>query len=151
MLYGDIIDVRRRDAVTAGDTHLVTFCDLELANGVDGNPLAADDARTQASSNSAGVSPTARPRTRPCSRARATSTTCLGPRSGRRHNKPPLCSDTPRSLAPEPTLFQTSTTNPGSNSCPSTWLYPPGLHTTRVSPSRSSTRSCMCPWTQSGG
>ena len=33
MLYGDIIDVRRRDAVTAGDTHLVTFCDLELANG----------------------------------------------------------------------------------------------------------------------
>ena len=48
MLYGDIIDVRRRDAVTAGDTHLVTLCDLVLANGVDGDPLAADDARTQA-------------------------------------------------------------------------------------------------------
>ena len=52
------------------------------------------------------------------------------------------------STGPPTRRAHTSMTNAGSNSCPSTRLYPPGLHRTRVPPSRSSTRSCMCPWIQ---
>ena len=100
MLYGDIIDVRRRDAVTAGDTHLVTLSDLVLANGVDGDPLAADDARTQALLELGRRFPDSHTTTRPCSRARATSTTCSGSRSGRRRNKSPSRAP-PASRAPK--------------------------------------------------
>ena len=50
-----------------------------------------------------------------------------------------------------PPRVQTSTTSPGLNACPSTRLYPCGLAMIRVSPNISSTGSCICPWTQSGG
>ena len=100
MFYSAIIDVRRRDAITAGDTHLITLCDLVLANGVDGNPLAADDARTQALLELGRRFPDSHTTTRPCSRARATSTTCSGSRSGRRRNKSPSRAP-PASRAPK--------------------------------------------------
>ena len=45
----------------------------------------------------------------------------------------------------------TFTTNAGLNVWPSTRLYPCGFAMMRVAPTHSSTGSCMCPWTHSGG
>ena len=45
----------------------------------------------------------------------------------------------------------TFTTNAGLNVWPSTRLYPCGLAMMRVARTHSSTGSCMCPWTHSGG
>ena len=47
-LYRDVIEVRRRDAGTAGDTEVVALCDLVLSDGIDGNPIGEEGARRQA-------------------------------------------------------------------------------------------------------
>lgn len=47
-LYSDIIEVRRQDASTAGDIQLLELCVLVLSDGVEGNPFAEDDARSEA-------------------------------------------------------------------------------------------------------
>ena len=53
------------------------------------------------------------------------------------------CLRAPPLGVPRSTSTHTSTTNAGSNAWPSARLYPPGLHTTRVSPSCSSTRDVL--------